>query len=848
MLPPALASVYREYKKDTNSIASWLASTAKECGYPADLLSNSPSPKQPAPRLKGKARAEAKKKANLPQEATPQKEGPRYVIEIKDFVPLAECISAYKKPALSVPQAFFTTLNRVIKARYGFGDELAASNEKVDAKSDARHFYFVGILEKVREILNPYSDPVDSGSSNETETLTNKFKELEVYHPSEKFLNAKDIERPRPANNDDVVYEADPGDSFSEALFAYKILLEDLRDIRKFVVNLWLVHIEADYGGNSLDPGVMAVVTNTAIEFGLTLAEDMKPIFEKFGGIGAMAEHIVSSLLLSEGIDMNKFRQQFAEGSIDEKVHTVMSQCCYITGLSIETLAKIPWTGVTDIYPDGTFGVLDPHTDWPDKSMSQALTEERVVIGELWTEAIALVYQVPDYPFSDEFLRGVKEFKETKQIPFSVIFAAEVILDVHKAIGSYAESSVDTLLKRITTMNEELKAHIEFQKDIKSPHWSSRDRKWLKDTQEGFDWFLDDPLLRVKKMAVDKSSNRQEGLNHLARVEKYRILKRSPILAGLALYYHRAEMHEAGLKVTNAWGSIILPAHLENAISEEGLTKTWWLDMETLFKIFGDEAFFVGGKPHTRSAYVNRFMLQVGISASTLSKNRRKGKKMALEDFSRAGPRFLKTRALIHKSLQDRYQRNANRMNWTMETISEVLSRGKSKDKGKGKEKDTSLTTDDKTRVTPADVLASLGNAMSAELEELAFSYLSLHQISWEWLRCVWMACDPTLRKIYGSDFALSEWELPFMVGHILSEAEKDYEGSMGMLAVAAGILEEMHCGQVLSKASRLMYVLSGRDYSIPKGAAELIRSFEESYDGGSDDDGPQEAAVNAES
>ncbi|KAF5637029.1 hypothetical protein F25303_7969 [Fusarium sp. NRRL 25303] len=119
----------------------------------------------------------------------------------------------------------------------------------------------------------------------------------------------------------------------------------------------------------------------------------------------------------------------------------------------------------------------------------------------------------------------------------------------------------------------------------------------------------------------------------------------------------------------------IITFALENAIREEGLAKTWWLDMDTLFEIFGDEAFFVGGKPHTRSDYVNRFMLQVGISASALNKNKRKGKKMALEDFSQAGPRFLTTRALIHKSLQDRYHRNAKRMNWTMETISEVLSR-----------------------------------------------------------------------------------------------------------------------------------------------------------------------------
>ncbi|KAG4255939.1 hypothetical protein FPRO03_04887 [Fusarium proliferatum] len=217
------------------------------------------------PRLNGKGRAEAKKKVKgAPQESTPQNEGPRYIIEIKDFVPLAECISAYKKPALSVPRTFFSTLNR-----------------KQDDKSDARHSYFVGILEKAREVLKPYSDPVGSGSSKEAETLTNKFKELEVYHPSEKFLNAKDIERPGPANNDDVIYEADAGDSVDKAFFAYKLLCEDLNNIRTFITYIWEMHIEAEEGGDSIDSGVMAVVTNTAIEFGSTLAEDVKLLLQK---------------------------------------------------------------------------------------------------------------------------------------------------------------------------------------------------------------------------------------------------------------------------------------------------------------------------------------------------------------------------------------------------------------------------------------------------------------------------------------------------------------------------------------------------------------------------------------
>ncbi|KAF5690954.1 hypothetical protein FCIRC_685 [Fusarium circinatum] len=806
MLPPALVSVYREYKKDTNSIASWLASTAKECGYPADLLSGPSVARQQTP-------------------GSSQLEGPRYVIEIKDFIPLAECISAYKKPALSVPQAFFTTLNRVITVRDGFGSQLALSNQKTDTQSDAKHSYFVEILKKVREVLKPFSDPAASAPSDEVEALMNDFTALEVYHPSEAFLNAPDIERPRPAKTDEAIYEANPWHSFDEALVAYYMLCAELNDIRALIAELWAIHVDPDDDiESSLDPAVLAVVTNTAIEFGSTTAEDMNPIFEKYGGIGAMAEHIMSSFLLNEEVDANTFRQQVAEGTVDEKAYAVMSYCCYLTGLTIETLAKIPWTGVTGIYPDGTFGVLDPHTKWDSKSMSQRLAEERVIIGELWTEALALVHHVPDYPFTDEFIRGVKEFKETKKVPFRAIFAAEMILDIYKSVGSYAESSVDTLLKRITTMNDALKHHIKSHKDIKSPHWSSRDTKWLQDTQEGFDWFLDDPLYRAKKMAVDNSRNRQEGLAHLERVEKYRILKRSPILAGLALYYHRAEMHEVGLRVTNAWGSIILPAHLANAIGEEGDTETCWIDMETLYAIFGDEQFFVGGKPKTRSDFAKRFMLQVGVSASTFSKNRRNGKKMGLEDFSRGGARFLTTRASIHKSLQDRYQRNAQRMNWTMETISEVLSKAKSQGKGKGKGKGKPLPADDKILLTPVEVLLSLGQAMQGEVDELAFPYLSLHQISWLFLKAVQAGCLPFLQQINGPTFTVEEWELPFMVGHILVAVE---EGHDGILAMAATILQALDRGLILSRATRLKYELSGRDYDVPKDAMALLESLQ---------------------
>jgi hypothetical protein len=101
MLPIPLLGIYRQYKQDTDSVAFWLASTAKSCGYPADLLSDpilqSAGAKQ-APksgRLKCKARAKARAAGGAktaPQPESTDKKSTKYIIAIKDFLPLANFI------------------------------------------------------------------------------------------------------------------------------------------------------------------------------------------------------------------------------------------------------------------------------------------------------------------------------------------------------------------------------------------------------------------------------------------------------------------------------------------------------------------------------------------------------------------------------------------------------------------------------------------------------------------------------------------------------------------------------------------------------------------------------------
>ena len=123
-------------------MATWLAITAKRFGYPADLLPHSKNTTTNIPqsntksgtRLKGKARKAAQmQKGNVSvsdkksdAEITPNV----YVIDVKDFIALAEFIASSKKPKAKVPRVFVRALDRAIKLRKDHGLRSSAKDNQ----------------------------------------------------------------------------------------------------------------------------------------------------------------------------------------------------------------------------------------------------------------------------------------------------------------------------------------------------------------------------------------------------------------------------------------------------------------------------------------------------------------------------------------------------------------------------------------------------------------------------------------------------------------------------------------------------------------------------------------------
>ncbi|KAF4339230.1 diaminopropionate ammonia-lyase [Fusarium beomiforme] len=166
-----LYGALNRYKEDTNSASAWLASTAKSCGWKSRTVeSNDNAQKKSSGRLKGKARKEAKKLATGKNNGNGQK----YIVALDEFVPMAKCIAAYRKPRIKVPGSFQETLNRVIILR----------------------------------------------------GTTTGFGLLEVHEPSQKFLDSPDVEKPRQMKEDRNTYEAELQESSEDALAMWHLLIE----------------------------------------------------------------------------------------------------------------------------------------------------------------------------------------------------------------------------------------------------------------------------------------------------------------------------------------------------------------------------------------------------------------------------------------------------------------------------------------------------------------------------------------------------------------------------------------------------------------------------------------------
>lgn len=415
-------------------MAAWLASTAKACDYPGELLV-SKSWNQQSPqsgRLKGRARKEAKiaaskdKKGGNKASMTETKTS-KYIVAIKDFVPLAEFIASHsskQQHGIVIPDTLFPTLSRVITARTAFSARLQERAMESNVALDESHNYFVGILEAVRDALRPLVTPattVPSTKQNSAEpkleaALANKFAILQVDEPSEAFLSALNIERPKPCDHDAVTYEAEHEASEEDSNLAFYALIEDITTIRNRITWIWYQE-----RGGGLDLAAAAVATNSAIELARGMMDEIQSTF------GFSSATIVDNMI-------RRHKHHCKEAGLKEEGYDFnytydLASNFYL--VAYFALKAFPTASIEK----GTVGLKDVTSGRDTKTGKDKFLEDQGLLAEFLAELSVVIRLVPKYPVRDEFLRGLRQMIQTRTIPFYLVFAAQAFLDIHHVMG-----------------------------------------------------------------------------------------------------------------------------------------------------------------------------------------------------------------------------------------------------------------------------------------------------------------------------------------------------------------------------------------------------------------------------
>ncbi|KAF3054003.1 hypothetical protein E8E11_006452 [Didymella keratinophila] len=207
-LPKNLLSTYQKYKNHTDSIAQWLATTAKARGYIS-------------PKSKGSG-----KSAKAPQGR------PTYTILAKEWTPMAEFIAALVNPPVIIPSKLAALLDITILLRQSYSEDVTEIlADSPDQDSNDRHAFFLVILKNVRNVLTPLmlaaAAVTKKLKSTCTEDIFNMFEHLELEEPSAAFERAPDATLTLAH-----IYKAERPNDIEEDFFALHLLLHDLARLR----------------------------------------------------------------------------------------------------------------------------------------------------------------------------------------------------------------------------------------------------------------------------------------------------------------------------------------------------------------------------------------------------------------------------------------------------------------------------------------------------------------------------------------------------------------------------------------------------------------------------------------
>ncbi|KAF4878860.1 hypothetical protein CGCSCA1_v001662 [Colletotrichum siamense] len=819
MPPVGLKSVYQQYKRDTNIVASWLAITAKSCGYPTDLLSevatggevsaSAQTSSTSQSKTKGGKNSKGKKKPKKSGKTADSGEhsGPKkYTVAVAEYIPLAQFISTSKSEKAKVPGVFAIAINRVIRLRKEFSSKLAGIKNKRNPESDMSHNYFIGILEQVRDVLRPLMTP--EAKSVET-NLSNKFEGLSVDEPSQDFLDALDIEKPK------VVYEAEDIMSDTDALFILDLLWKDLINVRGATKAMWINYNE----GSVADLTAVAVASNTGFDLARHMIDDVFPVLEaqKNGFYGALKNkhYMLCDLIVSWSLTPGNTDAPELGLRIDDSVDDLFyigGRESFLNTLSIlsEVLPGLQ-SNKKPIEPVNLDNMKDviarkgvPKFD-RDRDILKHVFEDLAFIDDhLGKKDPSGLIEWP-HVIEDNLLRGLREARQTGKIPFYLAFASQVLLDIHHYLGKKISKPKDEMLDIMQKLCDQFSEYYRVLTTLDVFEEFDEYDHEMREVATGCLELQEDPIY-MAKLALQK----KKKLGSAAKPEKHGFWKRHPIACGLLLYAYRITMYRTGIHSANVSRSILCAMHLYNAVQAEGQLQQPWPDLEAAMALLGPSQFFIGGKvPREMKEYSKSLMMQLGVSATSFMDPSKRRGKTRTKVFQDVYHRLIQLNTPTWMAFYDRYVADYGRTGpgaWRLEDVYEIIPERfhfPAEEDSKTPEKPKKTKANGKAArkpvhpeaMDPASVIIDLSNALEYEAYQVSFPFFVLHAQAFWVLHDLREDIRPFVEDVIGP--VANELRKPAMPCHVVEilqacKNHPDPARALFMLRLSADHLERV--------------------------------------------------------
>ncbi|KAF4483427.1 hypothetical protein FAGAP_11816 [Fusarium agapanthi] len=713
MLSPAYMSIYQQYKADTDSVATWLANTAKAHGYDAEAsLGGAAADADAAKKKKNKKKKKGSGKGKGPSRAKNK---------VRDFEAMAKHVADTN--AIEVPHRTAVALERGIWVRRSFSQKLAESGARRDHRSDATHSHFVQVLEKVRDYLKPIMeaglfkpDELDKKSDDKTDkSAKGMFNVLNVYTPSEEFLNAPDI-TPAPASEPQYTVEEEV--TWEDALIAFMSLLRDYEILSKGIRSLW-----EKYASGQLELAAVLVATNITFEFANTMEKDIQDVMDKFGGTPAFSASYFQSLCEEQGIKSDKKKR----GDPFD--------------LEAYGLAKIFFINTTSVLERYLLNAGPNPSSY--KGASAWYDEKLGGGGE----------------FEDELIRGIGACLKDKSPhpPFWMSWAFQIYLDIVQGLGENVGRGYEDMKQASLKIQ---KALLQVDQTPGRTTVLQTVTRWIKD-----------PIFMANQDLV-MAANTSSSSN---KTPEFQFLRRNPLHCGILLHHMRCMLHGCGVQTAAYSGGLMCTTQLYHALRQEGYVPKdqAWEDLEEFWGYQGNPCFFVGDPPKDREGYFRNYTLCLGTSVTNWAPNRRN----IMPTENKKNARNMKFDAWTSMTLHQRLRVKDPREPWTTADVEGLLTQGRGEDTLDGKrhvqaafKKKAQEANLEAVPKTPSGQIEQVAQVVNEQIPRIAFNYFTMHTVAWSLLTDLKRAFSYAIGPEF-LHYVPNENLLPYVVGYVFATA-----------------------------------------------------------------------------